>query len=418
MTLSTTQLVLILLFFSIAPFTGIFLHSFVTEISDNPDCLHNDVDKRGLVTYLFDSLLAMEFRGSGGNIFSGRRVAQLGAVLIHCSNSLLLYTFIDEYLMFQRRYGLQIRSSCSAVMTVLFAAHSMRIAVLKDSTMTSLTLLLSVTFALIGLIYGLNFLTAYNNNETSVRTLVLFLVSSSCLTVSAIAHASSTLIPVIAVIGILMRKLRLQQRGMNWVDRAILVVSVLCCSMIYLSSLRIRSVQSNRDAQQILNSLTALPPPPSAITTVFLELYQASSNVVKSQLGVSANFDPDYTIDALEALRPMQQSTKNSVGGGKKLFVLLDLIVVLSLVLSLLLKGLWDGVRWGSMSNLTFSCLAYVSLLTVACAPSSLGSGGDLLHFDTLAISMQSYVPSCFLSFCLGEKVDITVNMYCVLCFC
>jgi hypothetical protein len=70
----------------------------------------------------------------------------------------------------------------------------------------------------------------------------------------------------------------------------------------------------------------------------------------------------------------------------------------------MILKGLWDGVRWGTMSNLTFSCLAYISLLAVACAPSSLGGGGDLLHFDTLAISMQSYVPSCFLSFCLGER--------------
>ena len=92
------------------------------------------------------------------------------------------------------------------------------------------------------------------------------------------------------------------------------------------------------------------------------------------------------------------------MSGDLGLMSILDLVVVMTIIMSLIIKCVYDIIRYRTMSNLNFSCLAFIVLITVACAPSDLGADGDLLHFYTLAISMQSYIPSCFLSFCLGER--------------
>ena len=436
--------ILVVLAFSIIPFGGIFFYDFDTTLSDNPDCLRNDSDKTGFIKSIIGMLFMISTNASGGQIISVRRVVQLAAALLHSLNSILLLTLIDEYLIFQRRYGQQIRSACGTVMTLLFAAHSMRIAVLKDSTTSSLALLLSLSFSLCGLIVGLNFLSVYNSNKTKLSTLILFVLSCLLQTIGIVLHSSTAIIPFILIAGISMSKLRIHRRAVNWIDTMIAIGTITCCYILYLTWTRNSNIMnSNMNESTSMKEYTSTStntvsgtstsindqqmfnifkpdsaPSASSVLRSFLEIYQSASNVLKAQIGFPPNFDPDYALNKLKVLSSIQGSLQGSLqikkmrnmrgnglemSGDLGLMSILDLVVVMTIIMSLIIKCVYDIIRYRTMSNLNFSCLAFIVLITVACAPSDLGADGDLLHFDTLAISMQSYIPSCFLSFCLGE---------------
>jgi hypothetical protein len=66
------------------------------------------------------------------------------------------------------------------------------------------------------------------------------------------------------------------------------------------------------------------------------------------------------------------------------------------IIASALLVG--DALRWKSLSNFNFSCLAYIVLIL-----GTLRSNNEINHVDILDVSMHSYLPSGFLSFCLGK---------------
>lgn len=81
---------------------------------------------------------------------------------------------------------------------------------------------------------------------------------------------------------------------------------------------------------------------------------------------------------------------------------LIEPVLVTLLTIFILLKTLMDYIRERIISNLIFSCYCFGFLLIIG----SLGcvdSVAVLSHLELLAVSLNSYVSSIFLSFCVGK---------------
>jgi hypothetical protein len=344
---------LIVLAFSLVPFIGIFLQNVDSSLSKNPDCFRSNNVEEGMLEYFFDSLYAVGFKGFDRSSLPAQAV-QIAAIIIHTSNGLLLQKFINNYLNFYRGYEEIIRSSCSSLMCVLFAVHSTRIALLKDSTVGSLSILLSLTLGLIGLIFALNFLNFYNNGASGLYSFCVFVASSIMLLLSAIANI--LMISMIMIVAILTGILRLQKRSSTWIDIFTRIILPSCC-MVFVSCIYFYNRDSNvteefskiRNESEFFNDLSE----PTSLTTAFPQLLLQAFQAL-------LNFISTYIEEKVSIMKALQLNSDIQLDD---IYPLIEVAAVITIVAALVLQLVSSFVGWKSMSNFTFSCFAFIALL-------------------------------------------------------
>lgn len=240
---------------------------------------------------------------------------QIMAILIHAVNAVLLFTFTDNYLSFQRNYSQQLHNYSSTVMVILFTAHSLRISVVKDSTFESLSLLSSLSLTLLGAILGLKFLTSLTKpSPLKCSSYMSLAVSCLLLTVAAIVHDSTAMTPVIIGIAVITRKFKMSKRS-HRVNLYFVTIVVTGCCIIYGSYIYIlkntdkydiasenTKSTGNREIKESIkrapdeffsdfsdfttdfSSLSSVSRLPDKDET-FFQICQAVTNVLKAQLG-------------------------------------------------------------------------------------------------------------------------------------
>jgi hypothetical protein len=395
---------LIVLAFSLVPFTGIFLQNVDSSLSRNPDCFRSNNVEEGVLEYFLDSLSMVGFKEFDRFSLSAQAV-QIAAVIVHTSNGLLLQKLIDNFLKLQRDYAQHIRSSCSALLCVLFAVHSTRIILLKDSSMGSLSILLSLSFGLIGSIFALNFLHIYNNGASSIYSISLFVASSTMLFLSAMANIPTLMISIIIIVAVATGILRLQKRSSTWIDIFNRILLPSCC-MVFVSFIYFYDGNSNvteefyktRSKSEFFNDLSEATSRTIDFPQHFLQIFQAKT---KALIFVST-----YVEEKLSTLKAFQFNSEIQLN---HLYPLFEVATVIFLLIALIWQLVSSIVRWKPISNFTFSCLGLITLLGGACSSLKL-SNKEAPQFDKLAISLYSYVPSSFLTFCLGE-IKLTMMM-------
>lgn len=144
---------------------------------------------------------------------------------------------------------------------------------------------------------------------------------------------------------------------------------------------------------------------PYSTLTLILALY-----CLILTLGFSANYDADYANDKLRFLKFVWGKGSELLGGtfigvkgsGFNIISILEIAVLMSTLTGLILNFLWSIIRRNYIKEFVFSGLAFTALLVGSCVFDSRDyrEGG----YENLGVSMQSYVPSCFLSFSLGER--------------
>mmetsp|Transcript_33304 Transcript_33304/g.31767 ORF Transcript_33304/g.31767 Transcript_33304/m.31767 type:complete len:562 (+) Transcript_33304:162-1847(+) len=383
---------LIVLAFSLVPFIGICLQNVDSSQSRNPDCFRSNNVEEGLLEYFLDSLSMVGFKGFDRSFLSAKAV-QIAAVIIHTSNGLLLQKLIDNFLKLQRDYVQHVRGSCSTLMCVLFAVHSTRIVLLKDTTMGSLSILLSLSFGLIGSILALNFLNLYNNGVSSIHSLSIFVASSIMLFLSAMANISTLMISIIIIIAVATGALKLQKHSSTWIDIFNRILLPSSC-MVFVSFIYFYNGNSNitegfskiRSEGEFFNDLSEAVDFPQH----FLQTFQVKT---KALIFVS-----NYIEEKISTLKALQFNSEIQL---ETIYPLFEVATVITLLIALILQIVSSIVRWKSISNFTFSCLGLLALLAGACSSLKL-SNKDSPHYDKLAIGLYSYVPSSFLTFCLA----------------
>lgn len=396
---------LIILVLSTIPFSGIFYYQSNTVYSDDVKCSSNDTGVTSFSKALFDYLFAIKFIGS----FPKGITMQLTSLLLHSVNSLLLFLFLDDLLYFLRHYGHRIRRDCAAVMTVLFAANSLQIAIICEPTLRSLELLISTNFSLGGSIIALKFLKARNNNESNMICLALFLASCLLQNFAAVADTKSVQTTLITVVAVTMDKLRLHH-PLHWVEALILLTSFLGSSFFY-SSYGQRSDAGVGIRKIFIHSVFAsFLPSLITIMHLLLDYYHNLSNVCRACLGLPAAYDPEYIGKMLESLTHIINILRSTLLT-TNIFPLLSVVALVMIVIFLLASFLLRIGRGGCPSDFTFSCFALSALVVSAFIPSTadIGNVNNLIQVPalyTLEMSMRCYIPSCFLCICLGERTS------------
>ena len=391
---------LIILAFSTIPFSGIFLTPTNSIYSNCAYYSSNDAGCTSSLKALFDYLSATEFMAFIKLLLPEGKLLQLTAALIHSLNSLLLFTLLDDMLYFIRLYGKYIRRACSAVMTIIFASNSMQIALIKLSTMKSLVFMASMSFLLAASVVAIKFLKARNNNKSFMRCHVLFLATCLFLTFAALIDTKSMTITLIVAGTIAMDKVR-QYLPLRWVEKltflAILLWSYLFCIRFMQCSL----------VGDVVRELLVFSKPVSLLNHIISITHMLSahchhlSNLTRTLLGAPADRNPECTADKLESLGKILVNLK-----GTKWMIdmssILDILAVMAIIVVFcFLRFLWITCRGGYFNYVTFSCIFLpVYMLSSATSPivDNIVPG---LH--ALEISMMCYMPSCFLSICLGK---------------
>lgn len=403
---------LIILAFSTIPFSGIFLTQLNGFYSSDAHCLSNDTHYTSSLKASLDYLSTSEFMASIKLQLPDGKLPQLTAALIHSLNSLLLFTFLDDFLYFKRQYGKYIRRACSAVMTIIFASNSMQVALIKLSAMKSLVLLISTSFLLAASVVAIKFLKARDCNQSFMRCHVLLLATCLFLTCAALIDTKSIAITLTIAGAIAMDRVRLYL-PLRWVEKLTFLVFLSWSYLFIIQFMQCTWVGDVVTELLVFSKPTSLLHHIISITHTLSSHCHHMSKLIRTLLGAPADYNPECTADKLESLRNVFFNLKGTQWM-INMSSILDIVTVMAMIiLFCFVRFLWITSRGGYFNYITFSCfilpIYQLSSLTIPVVDRA-ETKSFLPGLHTLENSMRCYIPSCFLSICLGKFYELPAS--------
>ena len=334
-------------------------------------------------------------------------------IQVHAIITCLLLILSDKFLTTQRLYSQRVRDTSCTLATVIFALQPGRAEYVNDTRLSSLPKIQSVCFCLAGTILYFDFVV---RKGSMVCTILLCVISAICVIIGTALDISSLSVPLVLTGAIMFEQIKCTAPIYR-----IIIWSAVCFICLIALLVEYRSILGNTNTNTISSTNTGTSTSTSTIMNIMENNrilsfgYQTLQNSISEKVQIITIFMTNFSTSlrfmtvtqiinycinyCLRAPSAILFYSAQFIKDSDSIKLTLKFLILIAF-----LKCVWGVIRYRTMSNLNFSCLAFIVLITVACAPSDLGADGDLLHFDTLAISMQSYIPSCFLSFCLGKR--------------
>ena len=342
---------------------------------------------------------------------------------IHAINSVLLLILSYHFLKTQRCYGHQIRETACSIAVMIFAVHPGRLEYMRRSDLVSVHHQFAICMSLIGVILSMHFL---DSNKRLPFSIVQAILSGIFLSIGAFLGApiSTVAIPLLFYAAVVLQQMRC---SLSLFNAAILTVSHGACAALvahahtnceftkssfllcsnskhgketyYASSSSSGTVMSKsfrRYDDAFFNIATVLWQEPLRVY-VLLEVHAKQSRI--HIIGLV-----NRLVKGIDTITTSSSfgSHRNTESMSNVYHELIQLVIPLLIgFLSIRVVGqcLHDAFRWKATTNFNFAFIAL--LVTLLCSPSSVMT--SLLDIDSLWMSLQSYIPSAFMSVCLGE---------------
>ena len=323
-------------------------------------------------------------------------------VQIHVVNAVLVLIFAHQYLASQRRYASVVRDTACMVAVLLFAVHPSRLDVIGQVNETSVLHQLSICMSLVGVVLSMAFVSAAGTRRVFVVAVLQAACSGAFLSAGAFlgGPVSAVAIPLLFYAAVVLQQIRCH---LTLFDAAVLtamhggwtaVVAVLRADCA-------ASAATPAPLAALCRSATA-----GIMAAAFRGRMDALLQVVdgawrEPERGVTA-MEEYLSVSLLGFQGRLEAIAASSADGSSGLSATLNALVLLvtpalatALFAVVVVRSVRDAVRWKPMTNFNFCCLAS--------AASAVGGG------------LQSYVPSAFLSVCLGECMPFFfVPSFCV----
>jgi hypothetical protein len=288
-------------------------------------------------------------------------------------NACLLLIFTNKFLTKQRLYSQRLRDVSCTIANLVFVLQPSRIDDLRrgDASMASLLNMLSICFCLIGSIVYFEFI-----SRKVFGYLPMFLCFSSFLffTTGTVIDTSSLSLPIVLIAAVIFNQIKCP---------SVVAYRVTCLMAVII--VIILSSTCDYDIAKLI------PPTVFFKEIQFKDAFQRCVDALP-KAGLEAQTMTRYLL--------FKNPITTVSGTVKSLHYYINITAPYKLIIaSTLLLG--DALRWKSLSNFNFSCLAYIVLIL-----GTLHSSDELYHVDILDVSMHSYLPSGFLSFCLAVALS------------
>ena len=342
---------------------------------------------------------------------------------IHAINCVLLLILSYHFLKTQRCYGHQIRETACMIAVMIFAVHPGRLEYMRRSDLRSVHHQFAICMSLIGVILSMHFL---DSNKRFPFSIVQAILSGVFLSIGAFLGApiSTVAIPLLFYAAVVLQQVRC---SLSLFNAAILTLSHGACAalvahahtnceftkssmflscnnsgdthrkrLFYVSSsgtLMSKSFRLYSDA--LVNISTILWQEPLRAFT-FLEVHAKQGlNELTGLVNRFVSGIGTITTSGSSSSHPSTETISNIY---LELLHLVIPVLVGFLTIRVVGKCFYDAFRWKGTTNFNF---AYIALLvTILCSPPCAMT--SLLDMDSLWMSLQSYIPSAFLSVCLG----------------
>lgn len=309
-------------------------------------------------------------------VFDSQTILLLTIPIIAINSSFLLI-FCDKFLAKQRLYSLRLRDYSCTIANVVFILQPSRIDTMRDASMASLLYMLSVCFCLIGAIIYLEFL---SRKDFGYYSMVLCLSSCLLFIAGVVVDISSISLPIVVIAAVIFNQIKCASVGayrFSYLISVVILVFTAGSVLDYSHASNLKSLFTREISFQQIFEQSVNAPQKFGSEAAKMMRYLLFNDPLSTASSAMTNLNHYFNIIA-----PFK------------------LVIATTFFIILLL---WEALRWRSISNFTFSCLAFIALIVGTCTPFTLGSSNDPFHVDILAVGMHSYLPSSFLSFCLGE---------------
>jgi hypothetical protein len=373
---------------ALLPFSGLIRDAVTRE--GWCAALLSDVYQRG--TSLFAAV-----HGGNGLLSSQKSVGAASIsvmnVQIHVVNAVLVLTFAHQYLASQRRYTSTVRDTACVAAVLLFAVHPDRVDLVGQVNETSVLHHLSICLSLVGVVLSMAFVTAAGTRRRGF-SFVFAMAQAACSGAFLSAGAflggpvSALAIPLLFYAAVVLQQIRCH---LSFLDAAVLTAMHGCWAAT-VAVVRADCASSGSTPAP----LAALCR--SATPGVMAAAFRGHVDAFVLMVG-GAWREPERSVaaveeylsfsllgfqDQLEAIAARSADGSSSVGATLNALVQLVAPPLATVLLAgVAVRSVRDAVRWKPMTNFNFCCLA--------AAAAAVGGG------------VRSYVPSAFLSVCLGE---------------